>query len=160
MVVAIKDVAGGRLGPGNGGLCTKLSHLPVVRHRRLLPESQVRTYVKPVRPKRFLKEKACDRCNEVRPALEYPKVRGGGTADVCKSCKSKAIVQMWADKRGLGEPSIESQVEMFGGVPKDPTTHLAELAAIAKLSGARPEDAPVERPKLSDIAIDYDVKKV
>lgn len=120
----------------------------------------MKTYVKPVRPKRFLKEKACDRCNVIKLATDFPKVRGGGTADVCKSCKSRAIVQMWADKRGLGEPSIESQVEMFGGAAKDPVAHLAELEAIAKLSGARPEDAPVERPKLSDIAIDYDVKKV
>lgn len=43
------------------------------------------------RPKRYLAQKACDRCCATKKAEDYPKVRGGGTADICKQCKSEAV---------------------------------------------------------------------
>lgn len=45
----------------------------------------------PVRPKRFLDPKTCDRCFEEKKADDFPKTRGGGTADICKECKRVAV---------------------------------------------------------------------
>jgi hypothetical protein len=84
----------------------------------------VRTYVKPVRPKRYLVQKTCDRCNFVKNAEEFPKVRGGGTADICKKCKSDAhsdtIVAKQAAERAYQEHREQEWIDRVtrSGGPK------------------------------------------
>ena len=53
-----------------------------------------------IRPKRFLPEKACDRCGITKSAEEFPKVRGGGTTDVCSECKRRAVSEAMLEYHG------------------------------------------------------------
>jgi hypothetical protein len=67
-----------------------------------------------VRPKRHLAVKDCDRCLVSKPASEFPKVRGGGTADVCNTCKSEAVSEAMRDKHTrAAEAMRRSQEEHF-----------------------------------------------
>jgi hypothetical protein len=49
------------------------------------------------RPNRYMAEKVCERCETLKRAEEYPKVRGGGTSDICNECKRAAVAKAMAE---------------------------------------------------------------
>lgn len=63
------------------------------------------------RPKRHLDHKECERCGTDRRCAEFPKVRGGGTADVCNACKSIALSKALAGRTRVHKRPTDPQVD-------------------------------------------------
>lgn len=61
------------------------------------------------RPKRYLSAKTCNRCGQLKMAELFPKVRGGGTADVCKECKRAAVSESMIKHHGKERELFERQ---------------------------------------------------
>lgn len=63
------------------------------------------------RPKRYLAVKDCERCGQSKVAEAFPKVRGGGTADVCAECKRRAVSEAMIAKHAHADELVLKQHE-------------------------------------------------
>ena len=90
------------------------------------------------RPKRYLEQKSCNRCEKLKLAEEFPKVRGGGTADVCKECKAKAVSASMIEKYRIQDEFFRKRQEEH--FKKD-------LEAQQKRWDSLPDGHPYKAPK-------------